>query len=120
MSPEVSSLVRVRTFATPTTMMHGIGAVSALAKEARRLEMRRPLIVTDPGIVRSSLAVRVTEALDSAGMEYATFADVLANPTVELVGKGSAYYHSEGCAGLIAIGGGSSIDTAKSIGVGAS
>jgi choline dehydrogenase len=101
-------------------MVHGIGAIATLADEARRRGLWRPLLVTDPGIVRSGLAARATEVLDAAGVEYATFAEVFANPTVELVGTGSAAYRSEGCDGLIAIGGGSSIDTAKAIGVEAS
>lgn len=120
MSSDGSLLAQVRVFETPTTMKHGVGAISALADEATRRGMRRPLIVTDPGIVRSGLASRATEVLDAASVEYATFAEVFANPTVELVGTGSAFYRSEDCDGLIAIGGGSSIDTAKAIGVEAS
>jgi choline dehydrogenase len=108
---------RIREFETPTRLKHGIGAIATLGDEVGRLGMRRPLVVTDPGIVKSGLAARATAVLDGARVEYATFAEVFANPTVELVGRASAFYHSEDCDGLIAIGGGSSMDTAKSIGV---
>jgi choline dehydrogenase len=117
MAPNGLPLPQVRVFETPTTMKHGIGAIATLADEVRQCGLRRPLLVTDPGIVQCGLAARATAVLDAAGVEYATFAEVVANPTVELVGTGSASYHAEACDGLIAIGGGSSIDTAKAIGV---
>ncbi|MBI3979173.1 MAG: iron-containing alcohol dehydrogenase [Chloroflexi bacterium] len=110
-------MARVRTYETPTVMKHGLGAVDELAGEVRRLGIRRPLVVTDKGIVQSGLAARATEVLDRGGVEHRVFAGVVPNPAVELIGIGSEVYRTERCDGLIAIGGGSSIDTAKAVGV---
>lgn len=110
----------VRSFAIPTVMKHGVGAISTLAEEARSLGMKRPMLVTDTGIVRAGLVDRATEPLKKGGLDFAVFDRVVPNPPIGLVDEAAAMFHEEGCDGVIGFGGGSSMDTAKSIGVVAS
>jgi choline dehydrogenase len=77
------------------------------------LGVTRPLLVTDQGVVAAGLAETALEHLGDA----IVFDDVYANPDIELVGRASAVYRDSGCDGLVALGGGSSMDTAKSVGV---
>src|SRR5207253_8764184 len=98
-------------------MVHAIGALSALGQEGAAVNVKRPLIVTDPGIVKAGLLEEVLKPLRAAGLDPVTYDQVRANPGIALVDAGARYYQSEGCDSLVAIGGGSSIDTAKGIGV---
>jgi choline dehydrogenase len=107
----------VRSFEVPTVMKHGIGAIQTLAEEARALGMRRPFIVTDPGIVKAGLLERATNPLKEADMDFVVFDRVAPNPPIALVDEAAALYKSEKCDGVIGFGGGSSMDTAKSVGV---
>jgi choline dehydrogenase len=109
--------VNIRSFEIPTVMKHGLGAIKALADEAKAMGMKRPLIVTDPGVVRAGLLDRAIAPLQAANLDYAVFDKVAPNPPVALVDEAADMYRSEGCDGLIGLGGGSSMDTAKSIGV---
>src|SRR6266568_1810009 len=77
----------------------------------------RPLLVTDPGVKAAGLLDTALEALRSSDVEPVVFDRVKANPPVDLVDAGAAEYKAQGCDGLVAIGGGSSMDTAKGIGV---
>lgn len=110
-------MINLRSFEIPTVMKHGLGAIKAVADEARALGMRRPLLVTDPGLVGVGLLERLEAPFGAANMGYAVFAEVEPNPGIALVDQAAALYQSEKCDGLIALGGGSSMDTAKSIGV---
>lgn len=110
-------MINLRSFEIPTVMKHGLGAIKAVADEARALGMRRPLLVTDPGLVGAGLLERLEAPFRAANMGYAVFAEVEPNPGIALVDQAAALYQSEKCDGLIALGGGSSMDTAKSIGV---
>ncbi|MGF1471256.1 MAG: iron-containing alcohol dehydrogenase [Rubrobacteraceae bacterium] len=103
----------VRTVEVPTRMVHGPGAISHLGELVEELGVQRPLLVTDPGVVYAGLADRALEHLRGA----VVFDAVRANPDVELVGEASAVYREAGCDGLVALGGGSSMDTAKGVGV---
>jgi choline dehydrogenase len=107
----------IRSFVIPTVMKHGLGAIQTLADEAKALGMKRPLIVTDPGIVKAGLLERATAPLKAANMGYAVFDRVAPNPPIATVDEGAAFYASEKCDGVIGFGGGSAMDTAKSIGV---
>lgn len=107
----------VRSFEIPTVMKHGVGAAKTIAAEARALGMRRPLLVTDPGCVKVGLLERVTEPLREADMDFVVFDRVAPNPPIALIDQAAALYISEKCDGVIGIGGGSSMDTAKSVGV---
>ena len=107
----------IRSFEIPTVMKHGLGAIAALGDEARALGMKRPLIVTDPGIVRAGLLEHATRAMRAANVDCAVFDQVAPNPPIALVDAGTDMYRRERCDGIIGFGGGSSMDTAKSIGV---
>src|SRR5687768_3393249 len=107
----------IRSFEIPTVMKHGLGAITALGDEARSLGMKRPLIVTDPGIVRAGLLEHATRAMRAANVDCAVFDQVAPNPPISLVDQGTDMYLRERCDGIIGFGGGSSMDTAKSIGV---
>ena len=98
-------------------MKHGLGAISTLADETKALGMKRPLIVTDSGIVQAGLLARATQPLKAGNVDFVIFADVAANPPIAIVDAGAALYARERCDGVIGFGGGSSMDTAKSIGV---
>lgn len=110
MSVEVAT---VRSVEVPTRIVHGPGAISRLGEIAAGLGLERPLLVTDRGVEAVGLAARALEQLPDAAL----FADVRPNPDVELVGDASAAYRELACDGLVALGGGSPIDTAKAVGV---
>jgi choline dehydrogenase len=103
----------VRIIDTPTQLVHGPGALSRLADVVACLEVRRPLLVTDEGVLAAGIAGRVFDALG----DPVVFADVRANPDVGLVDEAAALYAAEGCDGLVAVGGGSPMDVAKAVGV---
>lgn len=110
-------MVNLRSFEVPTVVKHALGAVSHLADEVKALGMRRPMLVTDSGLVKIGLAAEVGAILSKANVEFVQFDKVIPNPPIALVDQGADVYRREGCDGLIGLGGGSSIDTAKSIGV---
>ncbi len=109
--------LRIRSFSLPTVMRHGPGAVAALPDIVRELGLRRPMIVTDRGIVRAGLLERITTGLVGGGLDHFVFDEVVSNPPVALVDRAAQMYCEQGCDGLIGLGGGSALDTAKSIGV---
>jgi choline dehydrogenase len=107
----------LRTYQSPTRLVQRLGAIKELGTEASLLGMRRPLLVTDAGVKAAGLLDAALEALRGADVEPVVFDKVKANPGVDLVDAGAAEYRAQGCDGLVAIGGGSSMDTAKGIGV---
>ncbi|TMD16641.1 MAG: iron-containing alcohol dehydrogenase [Chloroflexi bacterium] len=107
----------LRTYQNPTRLVQRLGAIQELGREASLLGIRRPLLVTDAGVKAAGLLDSALEALRTSDVEPIVFDKVRANPGVELVDAGAAEYRAQGCDGLVAIGGGSSMDTAKGIGV---
>lgn len=103
----------VRSVEVPTRIVHGPGSMSQLGELVRELGVTRPMLVTDGGVVAAGLADQALRSLENAVL----FDEVRPNPDIELVGRGTARYRQEGCDGLVALGGGSSMDTAKAIGV---
>jgi choline dehydrogenase len=103
----------VRIIDTPTQLVHGPGALSRLAEVVGCLGMRRPLLVTDEGVLAAGIAGRAFDALGSP----VVFADVRPNPDVDLVDEAATLFAAEECDGLVAVGGGSPMDVAKAIGV---
>jgi choline dehydrogenase len=110
MSVEVET---VRSVEVPTRIVHGAGAIAQLGELVRELGARRPFFVTDKGVVEAGLAETALGHLDGA----VVFDEVRANPDIDLVGRAAAAYRDAGCDGLVALGGGSPIDTAKAVGV---
>src|SRR5438067_6810777 len=97
-------------------MVHAVGALSALGDEAAGLDVKRPMVVTDQGIVKAGILDEALKPLRAAGLGPVTYDQVRAHPGIALVDAGGRYYKSERCDGLVAIGGASSIDSAKGIG----
>ncbi|WP_066687753.1 lactaldehyde reductase [Christensenella intestinihominis] len=99
------------------TSYFGQGALLNLPEEIRRRGFRKALVITDSDLVKFGVAAKVTDILDANGMAYNIFSQVKANPTVEIVKRGVNAFCASGADYLIAIGGGSSIDTAKAVGI---
>ncbi|WP_426398561.1 iron-containing alcohol dehydrogenase [Ralstonia sp. R-29] len=95
----------------------GFGTISELKSECARVGIRRPMIVTDKGVAAVGLAQRAIDA--TGGLPVTVFDETPSNPTEAMVLKATAQYKDAGCDGLIAIGGGSSIDLAKGIAIAA-
>jgi choline dehydrogenase len=110
-------VINLRSFEVPTVVKHAPGAISLLADQVKALGCKRPMLVTDKGLVNAGLVDEATNALKAGNVDYVLFDAVVANPPIELVDNAAALYKSEGCDGLIGFGGGSPMDTAKSIGV---
>lgn len=104
-------------FVLNETSYHGAGAINAIPEEIKARGFKKPLVVSDPDLIKFGVSAKVTDLLEKAGIEYEIFSDVKANPTIENVQAGVAAFKSNKADCLIAIGGGSSIDTAKGIGI---
>lgn len=96
---------------------HGKGAIKEIVNEVRNLGLKKALVCSDPDLVRYNVTTKVTDLLDEAGLEYEVFTDIKPNPTIENVVNGVEAYKKANADYLLAIGGGSSMDTAKAIGV---
>ena len=99
------------------TSYHGYGAVNEIVNEVKSRGFRKALIVTDADLVRFNVVKKVTDLLDAAGLPYAIYDKVKANPTVDMVKEGVAAFKEAGADYLIAIGWGSPQDTGKGIGI---
>ena len=95
----------------------GPGARRELPEAIRRIGKTKALIVTDPGLIKFGVAKMVTDVLDEAAIPYEIFSEVKPNPTVSNVQAGLDAYKASGADIIVAIGGGSAIDTAKGIGI---
>ena len=103
------------TFSFPTRIVFGAGAVCKLGEEANRLSMRRPLLVTDRGVVECGLAERIIGEGQRAGLGLRLFDGVSSNPVEKNVLDGLESYRNGDCDSVIGLGGGSPLDTAKAI-----
>ncbi|MCI0572173.1 MAG: iron-containing alcohol dehydrogenase [Myxococcaceae bacterium] len=110
---DIPTEARVTEMAWPTRIVFGAGALQRLPAHVARLRMRKPLLVTDTGVVRAGLASRVQDSLRAGGVSFVVFEGVEPNPTERDVEEGLAAYIAGGCDGLIALGGGSPLDAAK-------
>lgn len=95
----------------------GPGARKMLPEAVSRLGKDKAMIVTDPGLIKFGVAKMVTDILDEAGIKYEIFSDVKPNPTVSNVKNGVDAFKKAEAGLIIAVGGGSAIDTAKGIGI---
>src|SRR5580704_18131483 len=93
------------TWAFPTTVVFGAGAVSAVGEHVKRLGARRALVVCDAGVVKVGIAERVRALLEAAGVAAAVFDRVDPNPVEENVSGGVAAYRAHGAACIVAVGG---------------
>ena len=99
------------------TSYHGAGAIGHLVDEVRSRQFKKAFVVTDKELVKSKVVATVTRLLDEAGLPYEIFDEVKANPSVEVIKQGVAKFKASGADYLIAIGGGSPIDSSKAIGI---
>ncbi len=99
------------------TSYHGSGAINAIADEAKARGFKKALVCSDPDLIKFGVTKKVTDVLDSAGLAYEIFSDIKPNPSIENVQAGVAAFKAADADYLIAIGGGSSMDTAKAVGI---
>ena len=99
------------------TSYHGAGAIAEIVNEAKAQGFQKALVCTDPDLIKFHVASKVTDLLDSAGLAYEVYSDIKANPTIANVQNGVAAFKNAEADYIIAIGGGSSMDTAKAIGI---
>ena len=96
---------------------HGKGAIENIVPEVQRGGYKHIFVASDPGLIQFGVTAKVTDLLDAAGIGYTVYSDIKPNPTIENVQNGVAAFKACGADAIIAIGGGSSMDTAKAIGV---
>ncbi len=96
---------------------HGKGAISSIADEAKARGFKKAVICSDPDLIKFGVTKKVTDLLDAADLAYEIYSDIKANPTIENVQSGVEFFKKAEADYIIAIGGGSSMDTAKAIGI---
>lgn len=111
------SILSSFSYVMPVRVEYGPGVVSRVGDELSALGCKKPFIVTDKGVIGAGLLHYVTDSLDAKKIEYVIFDKVVGNPTDVIVHEGIDEYAASGCDSFIAIGGGSSIDTSKAIGM---
>ena len=99
------------------TSYHGAGAIAEIVTEAKARGFSKALICSDPDLIKFGVTAKVTDLLDGAGLAYAIYSGIKANPTIENVKDGVKAFQDAGADYIIAIGGGSSMDTSKAIGI---
>ena len=104
-------------FVLNETSYHGPGAIQEIAGEVKGRGFKKCFVCSDPDLIKFNVTKKVTDVLESAGIDYEIYSKIKANPTVENVQTGVAAFRASGADCIIAIGGGSSMDTAKAIGI---
>ena len=104
-------------FVLNETSYHGPGAIREIAGEVKGRGFKKCFVCSDPDLIKFNVTKKVTDVLESAGIDYEIYSKIKANPTVENVQTGVAAFKASGADCIIAIGGGSSMDTAKAIGI---
>ncbi len=104
-------------FVLNETSYHGAGCISAIVDEAKARGFSKALVVTDKDLMKFGVAGKVLNLLDESGLAYEVYDECKANPTIKNVQDGVEAFKAAGADYLIAIGGGSSMDTAKAIGI---
>ncbi|CAM3821277.1 iron-containing alcohol dehydrogenase [Alicyclobacillus pomorum] len=117
MMMRIERMMRYKGFEMPTAVKSSIGASKHVGDEAKALGVRKVMLVTDKIIYRAGLIHPIEQSLHEAGVTTVLFAEIAGEPDTALVAEGSRRFKEERCDGLVAVGGGSSMDTAKSIGV---
>ena len=99
------------------TSYHGAGAIAAITDEIKARGFKKAFVATDPDLIKFGVAAKVTDLLDAAAIPYEIFSDIKPNPTIENVQNGVKAFKAAEADCIVAIGGGSSMDTAKAIGI---
>ncbi len=104
-------------FVLNETSYHGKGAIQEIAPEIQARGFAKAFVCSDPDLIKFGVTKKVTDVLDAANIPYDIFSDIKPNPTIENVQNGVAAFKASGADCIVAIGGGSSMDTAKAIGI---
>ena len=104
-------------FVLNETSYHGAGAIAAIATEAQARGFKKAFVCSDPDLVKFHVTDKVLKVLADGGIAYELYSDIKPNPTIENVQTGVAAFKKSGADCIVAIGGGSSMDTAKAIGI---
>lgn len=104
-------------FVLNETSYHGAGAIKDIATEAKGRGFKKAFVCSDPDLIKSGVTKKVIDVLEGAGLDYEIYSNIKPNPTIENVQTGVEAFKKSGADYLIAIGGGSSMDTAKGIGI---
>ena len=99
------------------TSYHGAGAIQEIANEVKAHGFKKAFVCSDPDLVKFKVTAKVTDILTANGLDYELYSDIKANPTIQNVQHGVEAFKASGADYLIAIGGGSSMDTSKAIGI---
>ena len=104
-------------FVLNETSYHGKGAIEAVATEIKARGFKKAFVCSDPDLIKFNVTQKVTDILDREAIPYDIYSEIKANPTIENVQGGVAAFKASGADCIVAIGGGSSMDTAKAIGI---
>ena len=107
----------VNRFVLNETSYHGAGAIKEIATEVKGRGFKKAFVCSDPDLIKFGVTKKVTDVLDNADIDYEIYSEIKPNPTIENVQTGVASFKASGADCIIAIGGGSSMDTAKAIGI---
>lgn len=99
------------------TSYHGAGASKEIVTEAKARGFKKAFVCSDPDLIKFNVTSKITDLLKDAGMDFEIYSDIRPNPTIENVQTGVAAFKASGADYIIAIGGGSSMDTAKAVGI---
>ena len=110
-------MVIMNRFVLNETSYHGAGAINSIPDEINGRGFKKVLVASDPDLVKFGVTKKVTDVLENAGIEYTLYSDIKPNPTIENVQHGVEVFKESGADCIVAIGGGSSMDTAKAVGI---
>lgn len=104
-------------FVLNETSYHGKGAIENIVPELKTRGLKKAFVCSDPDLIKFGVTKKITDLLDAAAFPYEVYSNIKPNPTIENVQTGVAAFKASGADSIIAIGGGSSMDTAKAIGI---
>ena len=107
----------VNRFILNETSYHGAGAIKELATEIKNRNFKKAFVCSDPDLIKFGVTKKATDVLDENGIVYEIYSEIKPNPTIDNVKHGVAAFKNSGADVIVAIGGGSSMDTAKAIGI---
>ena len=99
------------------TSYHGAGCICEIPGEIQRRGLKKAFVCSDPDLIKFGITAKVTSLLDKENIPYTVYSDIKPNPTIENVQNGVAAFKASGADCIVSIGGGSSMDTAKAIGI---
>ena len=104
-------------FVLNETSYHGAGAIGSIPDEIKARGFQKVFVASDPDLIKFGVTKKVTDLLEQAGISYELFSEIKANPTIANVKAGVSAFQACGADCIVAIGGGSSMDTAKAVGI---